>query len=344
MLRRLEDAASPSSRSSRAAPTSIPRRRGLAVASAPCSGVLSMRPTGMESRVAPPGDASPRSPPPASLPCRRRGRRRRRGGAFSRATPPRSLPLDHNRRRELSELVIRRLGELARLPRSRWPTGSEPTGRRHGIVPQERTARVSRLGSRRPRWPRRSPSRGDREYRHARACARGVARPPARQAGRAGESIEQAVSHRLAGGGSWRRSLTLREPTAEQRRLLSLGPKLTELPAPAVGFASSSASSPRRPIPGELVKPRGIRLRERLGRVCVRHARRRGSTPSVPWWRSRRGRAFPSSRDARAARRLNEPRPAAVVCPTTRRRAWTVQVARVREEWACGRALVTSYR
>ncbi len=40
------------------------------------------------------------------------------------------------------------------------------------------------------------------------------------------------------------------------------------------------------------------------------------------------------SRDARAARRLNEPRPAPSCAPTTRRRAWTgLQVARVREEW-----------
>ena len=44
-----------------------------------------------------------------------------------------------------------------------------------------------------------------------------------------------AVSARLVGGGSWRRTATLREPTAESERLRqSLAPKLKELPAPAV--------------------------------------------------------------------------------------------------------------
>jgi len=42
-----------------------------------------------------------------------------------------------------------------------------------------------------------------------------------------------AVSAQLVGGGSWRRTLTLREPAAEIDRLrIALGPKLAELPAP----------------------------------------------------------------------------------------------------------------
>jgi hypothetical protein len=44
-----------------------------------------------------------------------------------------------------------------------------------------------------------------------------------------------ALSARLVGGGSWRRSATLRNPTTELDRIkAALGPKLAELPAPVV--------------------------------------------------------------------------------------------------------------
>ena len=44
-----------------------------------------------------------------------------------------------------------------------------------------------------------------------------------------------ALWARLVGGASWRRTVTLREPTADPARLrLALGPKLAELPAPAL--------------------------------------------------------------------------------------------------------------
>jgi protein ImuB len=44
-----------------------------------------------------------------------------------------------------------------------------------------------------------------------------------------------ALAARLVGGGSWRRTVTLREATAERGRLRSaLGPKLVEIPAPVV--------------------------------------------------------------------------------------------------------------
>jgi len=75
-----------------------------------------------------------------------------------------------------------------------------------------------------------------------------------------------AVSARLVGGGSWRRTATLREPTAESERLRqSLAPKLKELPAPAVelrlelGELTESVGTQ-----AELVRPRGSRLRGRL--------------------------------------------------------------------------------
>ena len=44
-----------------------------------------------------------------------------------------------------------------------------------------------------------------------------------------------ALWARLVGGASWRRTVTLREPTADPARLrLALGPKLAELPAPVL--------------------------------------------------------------------------------------------------------------
>jgi protein ImuB len=44
-----------------------------------------------------------------------------------------------------------------------------------------------------------------------------------------------ALSARLVGGGSWRRSLTLREPSAEADRIrIALAPRLSELPAPVL--------------------------------------------------------------------------------------------------------------
>jgi hypothetical protein len=44
-----------------------------------------------------------------------------------------------------------------------------------------------------------------------------------------------ALSARLVGGGSWRRTVTLRDPTADRDRIrAALAPKLAELPAPIV--------------------------------------------------------------------------------------------------------------
>jgi hypothetical protein len=46
-----------------------------------------------------------------------------------------------------------------------------------------------------------------------------------------------ALSARLVGGASWRRTSTLREPTAEADRIrLALAPKLAELPAPVLAL------------------------------------------------------------------------------------------------------------
>ena len=55
---------------------------------------------------------------------------------------------------------------------------------------------------------------------------------------RGGREIRKvALSARLVGGGSWRRTLTLREPSVERGVLrAALGPKLAELPAPVLAL------------------------------------------------------------------------------------------------------------
>ncbi|HEV3407191.1 MAG TPA: hypothetical protein VG079_00765, partial [Gaiellaceae bacterium] len=123
---------------------------------------------------------------------------------------------------------------------------------------------------------------------------------------RGGRSPRQlALSARLVGGGSWRRSHTLREPTAAPERLrLALAPKLAELPAPAVelhlelGELTESVGTQ-----AELVRPRGHRLRERL-RDGLRQARAAVGIDAVsaivevaPWSRIPESRAILVPRD-----------------------------------------------
>src|SRR5436309_2086671 len=67
-----------------------------------------------------------------------------------------------------------------------------------------------------------------------RALAAGLDRVRARPE-RAGRELRKvALTARLVGGGSWRRTLTLREPSADQTKLrAALAPRLAELSAPA---------------------------------------------------------------------------------------------------------------
>jgi nucleotidyltransferase/DNA polymerase involved in DNA repair len=217
------------------------------------------------------------------------------------------LPLDQSRRRELSELGIRRLGQLAGLPRSSVADRLGVEGAEAWqLAAGEDGARVA---------PRRPPSALAEAIVFPEAIANAVtleralaalldrllARPE--RAGR--EPRELSVSARLVGGGSWRRSLTLREPTAEPRRLrAALTPKLGELSAPAVelrlelGELTEAAGRQE-----ELVKPRGARLRERL-REGMRQARTAAGIDAVctvvevaPWSRIPEARAMLVPRD-----------------------------------------------
>ena len=186
------------------------------------------------------------------------------------------LPLTPARRRELSELGIRRLGELGRLPRAAvadrlgrdgeeaWQIVSGAEGARvEGRTPPAEIAEELEF-----------PEAVANEITLRRAVAALVDRLLARpeRGGRIPRRI--GLSARLVGGGSWRRALTLREPTAEPERLrTALEPRLVEITGPVLalrlelGELTDSVGTQ-----AEIVRPRGGRLRERL-REGLRQAR-----------------------------------------------------------------------
>jgi nucleotidyltransferase/DNA polymerase involved in DNA repair len=217
------------------------------------------------------------------------------------------LPLDAERREELSELGVKRLGELARLPGSAvadrlGADGADAWRRARGedaacVEPRRPPAELAEALA--------FPEPIANEITLARALAALIERLLARPE-RAGRIPRQlALSAKLVGGGSWRRSLTLREPTAEPDRLrLALTPRLAELPAPTaelrleLGELTESVGTQ-----AELVRPRGSRLRERL-REGLRQVRAAAGIDAVctvvevaPWSRIPESRAILVPRD-----------------------------------------------
>jgi nucleotidyltransferase/DNA polymerase involved in DNA repair len=212
------------------------------------------------------------------------------------------LPLDSERREELSELGVKRLGDLARLPgpavadrlgvdgREAWRFARGEGGA--GVEPRRPPAELAETLS--------FPEPIANELTLGRAIAALIERLLARpeRAGRAPRQL--ALSAKLVGGGSWRRSFTLREPTAEPDRLrLALAPRLAELPAPTaelrleLGELTESVGTQT-----ELVRPRGSRLRERL-REGLRQVRAAAGIDAVctvvevaPWSRIPESRAI----------------------------------------------------
>ena len=226
---------------------------------------------------------------------------------FLEPLPLHLLPLGSERREELAELGVKRLGELARLPAAAvadrlgtdgakaWRlANAEDDG---GVEPRRPPAELAETLS--------FPEPIANELTLGRALValleRLLARPE--RAGRAPRQL--ALSAKLVGGGSWRSSLTLREPTAEPDRLrLALAPRLAELPAPTaelrleLGELTESAGTQ-----GELVRPRGSRLRERL-REGLRQVRAAAGIDAVctvvevaPWSRIPESRAILVPRD-----------------------------------------------
>jgi nucleotidyltransferase/DNA polymerase involved in DNA repair len=223
------------------------------------------------------------------------------------------LPLERQRYEELEELGVRTIGQLAGLPGGAVAERLGPDGRRAWSL-----ARGERDGG----------GVGDNTVEPRRAAAplvetlefpeavgqlltlrrglsvlvdRLLARPE--RAGRPPRKL--ALWARLAGGASWRRTVTLREPTADAARLrAALGPKLGELPAPALKLRleiAELAEGTGEQL--ELVRAEGEVLQGRLteGLRQVRAAVGAGGVSTIvevaPWSRIPEARALLVPRD-----------------------------------------------
>jgi protein ImuB len=149
------------------------------------------------------------------------------------------LPLERERYEELEELGVKRIGQLAGLPGSAVAERLGPDGRRAWSL-----ARGEDEESVAPRRPAEKlaerlefPEAVANELTLRRGLGVLVERVLAREerAGRPPRKL--ALTGRLVSGGSWRRTVTLREPSAEPSRLrTALAARLVELPAPVTSL------------------------------------------------------------------------------------------------------------
>ena len=218
------------------------------------------------------------------------------------------LPLEAGRREELQELGVQRLGQLAELPGAAVAERLGRDGRQAWTLARGRGAR--RVEGRRP--PAEVAERLDfpeavgNELTLRRALNVLVDRlleSPARD----GRFLRKlALVARLTGGGSWRRTVTLREPVAERDRLrAALWPKIAELPAPVMRLALEAVElADSRGDQLALVAPEGEDLQERLkdGLRQVRASTGGGAVCTVvdiaPWSRLPEQRALLVPKDA----------------------------------------------
>ena len=217
------------------------------------------------------------------------------------------LPLDAQKQEELKELGVKRLGELAGLPGGAVAERLGPDGRRAWSLARGGSNR--RVRGRRPAAELfetlEFPEAVGNELTLRRSLGvlvdRLLSRPE--RGGRALRKV--ALAGRLVGGGSWRRTVTLRDATADPARLrTALAPKLAELPAPAVMLRLEAlvlAESVGRQL--ELVRAEGDDLRAHLseGLRQVRAGTGSGSVCTVvevaPWSRLPEQRALLVPRD-----------------------------------------------
>jgi nucleotidyltransferase/DNA polymerase involved in DNA repair len=157
--------------------------------------------------------------------------------AFLAPLPLELIPLEPRRARELRELGLRRVGELAALPAAAAAERLGPDG--------HRAWRLANGGQNSAVRGRRPPAELVETLVFAEAIANELtlqrafamllekllARPERKR-----RFVRKAVlGARLAAGGSWRRPVSLRDATAEPDRLSSaIAPKLSELPAPVL--------------------------------------------------------------------------------------------------------------
>ncbi|MGE5274582.1 MAG: Y-family DNA polymerase [Verrucomicrobiota bacterium] len=218
------------------------------------------------------------------------------------------LPVEDRLREDCEGLGLEKIGQLAGLPGSAVAERLGPDGRRAWSL-----ARAEDGQKAAPRPPASAlaeqlefPEAVANELTLRRAFTalldRVLARPE-----RGGREIRKvALSARLVGGGSWRRTVTLREPSAERGTLrAALGPKLAELPAPVLSLGVellALAESEGRQL--ALVRPEGDELQTRL-RDGLRQVRARAGAGAVatvvevaPWSRIPEQRALLVPRDA----------------------------------------------
>jgi protein ImuB len=230
-----------------------------------------------------------------------------RSREFLAPLPLRLLGLDERRREELEALGVKRVGQLAGLPGAAVAERLGPDGR--SAWGQARGGRRGRIRGRRPPAEifeeLQFPEAVGNELTLRRALATLVERTLNRP-DRADRFVRKvALSARLVGGASWRRTLTFRDPAAEPDRLrIALGPKLNDLPAPVMALRlelSELTESTGRQL--ELVKPQGAELETRLkeGLRQVKASTGGGAVASVvevaPWSRIPETRALFVPRD-----------------------------------------------
>jgi protein ImuB len=217
------------------------------------------------------------------------------------------VPLEPSRQQELRELGVRKLGELAGLPGAAVAERLGPDGRRAWSL--ARGGKRARVRGRRPpseiveglEFPEAVGNELTLRRAFNAVLDTLLARPE--RDGRFARKL--ALSAQLVGGGSWRRTVTLRDPTAERGRLrAALGPKLAELPAPVTALRLELVElTESRGQQLELVRPEGDELAVRLkeGLRQVRASTGTGSVSTVvevaPWSRLPEARALLVPRD-----------------------------------------------
>jgi protein ImuB len=221
--------------------------------------------------------------------------------------PLRLLGLDERRREELEALGVKRVGQLAGLPGAAVAERLGPDGR--SAWGQARGGKRGRIIGRRPPAEifevLEFPEAVGNELTLRRALATLVDRTLSRHE-RGDRFIRKvALSARLVGGASWRRTLTFRDPAAEPDRLrIALGPKLNDLPAPVLALRLELTElTDSRGQQLELVKPEGVELQTKLkeGLRQVKASTGGGAVASVvevaPWSRIPEARALFVPRD-----------------------------------------------
>jgi protein ImuB len=217
------------------------------------------------------------------------------------------LPLEEKRREELEQLGVKKIGQLAGLPGSAVAERLGPDGRRAWSL--ARAEHEQKVTARPPATDLAErlefPEAVANELTLRRALTalldRILARPE-----RGGREIRKvALSARLVGGGSWRRTVTLRESSGERGVLrAALGPKLAELPGPVLTLGLellTLAESEGRQL--ALIRPEGEELETRLrdGLRQVRASAGAGAVATVvevaPWSRIPEQRALLVPRD-----------------------------------------------